>query len=179
MADERIAGYAAAIFEIARGEGALERVEGEMAEVADKVQSHEELAEALADRRLPLERKQAVLEDLLEARAHPLTTAFVSFAVGLGRAGDLPEIAHRFRARAAEARNRSVAEVRSPVPLDEETERRLASALSKYLKMKNEVEVRVVVDETVLGGLVARVGDTVIDGSVKRRLQSLRETVAG
>ncbi len=177
MADARIAGYAAAIFEIARGEGALERVEKEMLEVADKVQSHEELAEALADRRLPLERKQAVLEDLLEARAHPLTTAFVSFAVGLGRAGDLPEIAKRFLARAAAARNRSVAEVRSPVPLDEETVRRLASALSK--KMGNEVEVRVVVDETVLGGLVARVGDTVIDGSVKRRLQSLRETVAG
>lgn len=177
MADARIAGYAAAIFEIARGEGALERVEKEMLEVADKVQSHEELAEALADRRLPLERKQAVLEDLLEARAHPLTTAFVSFAVGLGRAGDLPEIAKLFRARSAEARNRSVAEVRSPVPLDEETVRRLASALSK--RMGNEVEVRVVVDETVLGGLVARVGDTVIDGSVKRRLQSLRETVAG
>ena len=177
MADARIAGYAAAIFEIARGEGALERVEKEMLEVADKVQSHEELAEALADRRLPLERKQAVLEDLLEARAHPLTTAFVSFAVGLGRAGDLPEIAKRFLARAAAARNRSVAEVRSPVPLDEETVRRLTSALSK--KMGNEVEVRVVVDETVLGGLVARVGDTVIDGSVKRRLQSLRETVAG
>lgn len=177
MADERIAGYAAAIFEIARGEGALERVEKEMAEVAAAVGSHEELAEALADRRLPLERKQAVLEDLLEARAHPLTAAFVSFAVGLGRAGDLPEIADRFLARAAEARNRSVAEVRSPVPLDEETVRRLASALSK--RMGNEVEVRVVVDETVLGGLVARVGDTVIDGSVKRRLQSLRETVAG
>lgn len=177
MADARIAGYAAAIFEIARGEGALERVEKEMLEVADKVQSHEELAEALADRRLPLERKQAVLEDLLEARAHPLTTAFVSFAVGLGRAGDLPEIAKSFRARSAAARNRSVAEVRSPVPLDEETVRRLASALSQ--RMGNEVEVRVVVDETVLGGLVARVGDTVIDGSVKRRLQSLRETVAG
>ena len=177
MADARIAGYAAAIFEIARGEGALERVESELFKVAGAVQSHEELAAALADRRLPLERKQAVVEELLEERAHHLTIAFVSFVVGLGRAGDLPEIADEFLARAAEARNRSVAVVSSPVPLDGETVSRLASALAK--KMGNEVEVRVEVDESVLGGLVARVGDTVIDGSVRRRLQSLRETVAG
>lgn len=177
MADPRIEGYAAAIFEIARGEGVLDRVEGELFRVARALQSSDDLAEALADRRLPMERKQAVLDDLLALRAHPLTTAFVGFAVGLGRSGDLPQIADRFLAKAAEARNRSVAEVRSAVPLDDETVEKLASALAK--RVGNQVEVRVVVDESVLGGLVARVGDTVIDGSVRRRLEQLRETVAG
>ena len=86
-------------------------------------------------------------------------------------------IADQLTARSAEARDRAVAEVRSAVPLDDETVDRLARALAA--RIGNQVEVRVVVDESILGGLVARVGDTVIDGSVRTRLERLREAVAG
>ena len=97
--------------------------------------------------------------------------------MGLGRGEDLMAIADQFTARSAEERDRAVAEVRSAVPLDDETVDRLARALAQ--RIGNQVEVRVVVDESVLGGLVARVGDTVIDGSVRKRLERLREAVAG
>ena len=177
MADARVQGYAAAIFELARGEGVLERVENELFLVARALEGSDDLRDALSDPRLPMERKQAVIDDLLVARAHHLTVAFVSFAVGLGRGGDLMAIADQLTARSAEARDRAVAEVRSAVPLDDETVDRLARALAA--RIGNQVEVRVVVDESVLGGLVARVGDTVIDGSVRTRLERLREAVAG
>ncbi len=177
MADARVQGYAAAIFELARGEGVLERVENELFLVARALEGSEDLREALSDPRMPMERKQAVIDDLLAARAHHLTVAFVSFAVGLGRGEDLMAIADRLTARSAEERNQAVAEVRSAVPLDDETVDRLARALAR--RIGNQVEVRVVVDESVLGGLVARVGDTVIDGSVRMRLERLREAVAG
>lgn len=177
MADARVQGYAAAIFELARGEGVLERVEKELFRVARALEGSEELRDALSDIRLPMERKQAVIDDLLSARAHHLTVAFVSFAVGLGRGGDLTAIADQFTARSAAARNRAVAEVRSAIPLDDETVERLARALAG--RIGNQVEVRVVVDESILGGLVAQVGDTVIDGSVSKRLERLREAVAG
>ena len=177
MADARVRGYAAAIFELARGEGVLDRVENELFVVARALEGSEELREALSDIHLPMHRKQAVIDDLLSVRAHRLTVAFVGFAVGLGRGGDLASIADEFTMRSAEARNRAVAEVRSAVPLDDETVERLARALAQ--RVGNQVEVRVVVDESILGGLVARVGDTVIDGSVRKRLERLREAVAG
>lgn len=177
MADARVRGYAAAIFEMARGEGVMERVENELFRVARALEGADDLKEALSDHRLPMVRKQGVIDDLLGARAHQLTTAFVSFAVGLGRAGDLAAIADEFTARSAAARGRAVAEVRSAIPLDEATVDRLARGLAT--RIGNQVEVRVVVDESILGGLVARVGDTVIDGSVRKRLERLRETVTG
>ena len=177
MVDERVRGYAAAIFEMARGEGVVERVESELFRVARALEGSDDLKEALGDIRLPMERKQAVIDELLSASAHRLTTAFVSFAVGLGLAGGLEDIADELTAHSAAAQGRAVAEVRSAIPLDQEAVDRLSRGLSA--RMGNQVEVRVVVDETIMGGLVAQVGDTVIDGSVKKRLEQLREAVTG
>jgi len=68
-----------------------------------------------------------------------------------------------------------VAEVRTAFPLDASQQSRLAEALGKATNRK--VTVKVIIDPTVLGGIVARVGDTVIDGSVRSRLEQLREVL--
>ena len=94
-------------------------------------------------------------------------------AVGADRAGDLPAIVDRFLELSAEQRKHEVAEVRAAVPLDEGVRDRLANALSHATG--KQVEVKVVVDPNVLGGVVARIGDTVIDGSVRHRLDQLKE----
>ncbi len=177
MVDATIKGYAAAVFELAEGEGVLERVELELFTIARAIEGSEALTEALGNRRLPVERKQAIIEDLIGARAHRLTIGFVSFAVGMGRAGNLAGIARALTSRSAEARDTAVAEVRSAIPLDDGTIERLAGALAS--RVGNQVEVRVIIDESVLGGLIVSVGDTVIDGSVRTRLERLREAVAG
>jgi F-type H+-transporting ATPase subunit delta len=70
-----------------------------------------------------------------------------------------------------------VAEVRSAVPLDEDQRTRLAAALGRATG--RAVDVKVVIDPEVLGGVVAQVGDTVIDGSVRARLDELRERIGG
>jgi F-type H+-transporting ATPase subunit delta len=69
-----------------------------------------------------------------------------------------------------------VAEIRSAVDLTEDQRSRLAAALEEATGQ--DVDVRVVVDPTVVGGLVARVGDQVIDGSVRHRLAQLRESLS-
>ena len=86
-----------------------------------------------------------------------------------------PAIVARFVELAAQSREHEVAEVRSAVPLDDAQVQRLATALGRATK-KN-IEVRVVVDPTVMGGLVATIGDTVIDGTVRHRLDQLKETL--
>jgi F-type H+-transporting ATPase subunit delta len=173
--DQRIDGYAAAILEFARAEGQLERIGDELFRIARAFESSNDLREALTDPRLPVERKQAIIGDLLDDRVLTLTVNMVNFVVSTGRSADLPAIADRLAERAAAARDKVIAEVRSAVELDAATEERLAEALS--LATGRDVEVKSVVDPSVIGGLVARVGDVVIDGSVKHRMDQLRETL--
>ena len=174
-ADDRIEGYASAILEIARAEGQLERVGDELFRIARAFESSNPLREALTDPRIPAERKKGVIDDLLGAKTLPLTVNLVSFVVNAGRASDLPAIADRVAARAAATRSKAIAEVRTAIELDNATIARLTAALKAATG--KDVEVKVVVDPTVIGGVVTRVGDIVIDGTVSHRLQQLRETL--
>lgn len=176
MAD-RIEGYAAAIYELAHAEGRLAVVERELYSVARALEASQELRDALVDPNLPFDRKSAILHDLLGGRAGDMTINVLNLIIGLGRISELSEIVERLGARAAEKSGTAIAEVRSAVELDEETIERLAAALAKTVG--RPVEIRVVVDSTVLGGLVARVGDIVIDGTVAHRLETLRSVAAG
>jgi F-type H+-transporting ATPase subunit delta len=172
---DRIDGYAAAIFDIARAEGSLDSVEDELFRFARILEGNDDLRETLTDQSLPPDKRQEIVEDLLGGKASALTVQLISLVVGLGRAKDLPDIINRLVERAAAERQRAVAEVRSAVPLDEALQQRLAEALSKSLN--KQIEVKVIVDPSVLGGLVTRVGDTVIDGSIRRRLEQLKESL--
>jgi F-type H+-transporting ATPase subunit delta len=170
---DRVDAYASAIFEVAKAERNLDEVADELFRFARIFESNDELRNALTDQALPPERRQAIVEDLLGGRALPLTTSLISFIVAAGRGRDLPAIVDQLVERAAAEREHAVAEVRTAVELTPEQRDRLAAALSKNLG--KQIEVKVVVDPSVLGGVVARVGDTVIDGSVRHRLDQLKE----
>ncbi|MBW3548742.1 MAG: ATP synthase F1 subunit delta [Actinobacteria bacterium] len=175
MDEQRVDGYATAMFEVARVEGSLDEVEDELFRFARTLEGNEDLRSVLTDDAVPAERRRAVVADLLGDRASPVTANLVSLVVGAGRARDLPAIIDRLVQRAAAEHDKVVAEVRSAVALDEDQRERLAEALGRATG--KSVEVKVVVDPSVLGGLVARVGDTVIDGTVRTRLDQLRETI--
>ena len=170
---ERIEAWAQALLEIARAEGNLSEVEDELFRFARIVEGNDDLRTALSNPGQPADRRAAIVDELLENRSLQTTRAIAAFIVGAGRGHDLPGIVARFVELAAESREHEVAEVRSSVPLDDTQVQRLAAALSKATK-KN-IEVRVVVDPTVMGGLVATIGDTVIDGTVRHRLEQLKE----
>jgi F-type H+-transporting ATPase subunit delta len=172
---DKVAVWADALLRIAGAEGGLDRSEDELFKVARTFEGNDDLRSTLTDIAIPIERRAGVVEELLGKRAAPLTTAMVTFIVAAGRAHDLPAIVDAFVSRAAELRAEAVAEVRSAFPLDADQVSRLAEALGKATNRK--VTVKVVIDPTVLGGIVARVGDTVIDGSVRSRLEQLRESM--
>ena len=173
--DDRINGYAKGFLELARAEGSLESVESELFSIAETLESSSELRSALTDPQLPNDKKTAIVDDLLGGKASSLTVGLVHLLVDQDRASELPSIARALVEIAAASRDRAVAEIRSAVPLDDQTIERLAAALGKATGKK--LEVKAVVDESVVGGIVARVGDTVIDGSVAGRFQSLRNAV--
>lgn len=172
MSDGRIEGYARGLFEIARAEGTLDEVEDELFRFARSYESSDELRNTLSDEQIPAAKRQAIVEDLLGGKATSTTTQLVSMVVGSGRGRDLPAIVDKLVARASSAKNLELAEVRTAVPLTADQETRLAAALANATG--KQVNLKVVVDPSVLGGLVATVGDTVIDGSVRTRIDQLK-----
>jgi F-type H+-transporting ATPase subunit delta len=175
--DELIRGYAEALFRVVRAEGELDRVEDELFRFGKILEKNHELRQALSDQSMERAQRTKVLEDLLEDKVSAHTLGLLTFIVAQGRGRHLPRILEELSTIAAEARNFVVAEVRTAVPLDDKQRSELAKALSKATG-KN-VEVKVLVDPSVIGGVVAKVGDTVIDGSIRRRLEQLREQVRG
>lgn len=172
---DRIDGYANALFEVAQVEGSLDAVQDELYQLARALETNDELRTTLTDEAIPAERRQGVVESLLGGSASPVTTSLVSFVIGSGRGRQLPAIVDRLVARAAEAKNKVVAEVRTTVPLTDDQKSRLADALGKATG--KSVEVKTIIDPSILGGIVSQVGDTVIDGSVRHRLDQLREAI--
>jgi F-type H+-transporting ATPase subunit delta len=167
-----VEGYAQALFAVAQAEGTLEDVEEELYRFAKALEKEGRLREALTDPGLPSERKKALLEEILGSKAARHTVNLLGFLVDQGRAKALPRIVDALAEMAAGRNQKVVAEVRTAVPLDGERRARLAEALSKATR--RNVELKVLVDPAVIGGVVARVGDQVFDGSVRRKLDLAR-----
>ena len=172
MAESRIDGYANAMFEVARAEGTLDEVEDELFRFARSFESNDDLRNALTDEQIPVERRQGIVEDLLGPNATPTTVQLVSMVVGTGRGRELPAIVDSLVQRASSAKDLEVAEVRSAVALTEDQQDRLKAALANATG--KQLNLKVIVDPSVLGGLVATVGDTVIDGTVRSRIDQLK-----
>ncbi|MFZ4516285.1 MAG: ATP synthase F1 subunit delta [Acidimicrobiia bacterium] len=172
---DRIEAYAQAMLSVAQVEQRLTDVEDEVYRFARTVEGSDALRMALTDPALPLTNKLAVIEDLLGDRALQTSVALVTLVVAAGRSADIAAITERFVELAAAARQEVVAEVRSAIPLDDDQRSRLAVALSA--RTGKRVEVKVVVDERVLGGVSARIGDMVIDGTVRHRIDQLKELI--
>jgi len=172
MNDPVIEGYAKALFEVARAEGSLDEVEDELFRFARSYENSDALRNALTDEMIPAAKRQAIVEDLLGAKTTATTVQLVSMVVGSGRGRDLPAIIDQLVERASSAKNLEVAQVRSAVELTDDQQTRLSAALANATG--KQVNLKVVVDPSVLGGIIATVGDTVIDGSVRTRLDQLK-----
>ena len=171
--DELVRGYAQAMFAVAEAEGVLDAVEEELYAFTGALDRSVDLRQALTDHSLPADNKKAIVRELLGDRAHPVTVSLVEFVVAAGRAKELGDVVHELATMAAERRQHVLAEVRTAVPLTEERRRKIAEALSKATGL--EVEVQVIVDPSVVGGVVAHVGDEVFDGSVASRLDEAKQ----
>ncbi|MEM8620854.1 MAG: ATP synthase F1 subunit delta [Actinomycetota bacterium] len=172
MIEQQIEGYARALFEVARADGTLDEVEDELFRFARSYESSDALREALTDDHVPAEKRQAIIEDLLDGKATTTTVQLVSMVVGAGHARDLPAIVDSLVQRASAAKQLDVAEVRTAVALSSEQESRLKAALENATG--KQLNLKTIVDPSVMGGVVATVGDVVIDDTVRTRIEQLK-----
>ncbi|MGI9666440.1 MAG: ATP synthase F1 subunit delta [Acidimicrobiia bacterium] len=165
--------YASALLRIASSEEDPNAASDEMYKAAMGLSDHADLIDTFTDVRIPDDRKRGILDDLLGAKASRTTVAAMNFVVAAGHARQLGQIAGRLAELSAEAEGEVLAEVRVPSELSPEQTERLKAALEQVTGKR--IDVRVTIDSAVIGGVVAKVGDTVLDGSVQHRFTELRE----
>ena len=173
MSDEKIQSYAQAILAVASAESNAAQIEDEIYRFSQVLQSSEELKSTLSDASIPSTRRQQIVEDLLDGQVTQTTVALVSMIVAAGMGSDIKAIADKVVGLGAESRDKAVAEVYSVVDLSSDQQQRLAAALKSATG--KDVEMKVIIDESVMGGLLVQIEDEVIDGTVRTRLKQLRE----
>lgn len=170
---DRLAGYSSALLDIARADGDVDAFVDEFYSAAMTISGTPELRETLTDARIPVGRKQGIVQDLLGPLVDNAVVASINFVIAVGETRSLEEIASRVAELVAEHEGSVVAEVQSAVALDDGQVARLEAALSEATGKR--VQAKVVTDPSLIGGLVAKIGDTVFDGSVKSRFADVRE----
>jgi F-type H+-transporting ATPase subunit delta len=161
----------------AERENRLDAVEDELFRFSRIVAADGELERALADRTAPTSAKHTLVTQLLGGKADAITTAQVEQLVTSPRGRSILDGLDELAAAAAGRRERSLAYVTAPVPLTEQQEQRLSDTLTRIYS--RPIALHVEVDPGLQGGLVIRVGEEVIDGSVTGRLEELRRRLAG
>jgi F-type H+-transporting ATPase subunit delta len=169
--------YAQAVFEIADEQGTLDRWERDLKALADAF-GDPFVAAFFDNPQIPASEKRATADRLLGPAGQHLTRNLAGLLIERGRFNMMPRLYAAYHDLMLEREGIAVGEVTTAVPLNDDelamVRRRLGAIVGK------DVEVRAVVDPRIIGGIVARVGDQLIDGSVLNQLRRLREQlVAG
>jgi F-type H+-transporting ATPase subunit delta len=164
--------YARAIFELADGEGQVEAWGRRVSQVRE-VLSDPDVARVLTNPTIATEQRMALVSDLFDGGE---ATNLAKLLIESDRVRDVDAIAEEFQRLADEAAGRVRATVTTAVELSVKDRDRVAEELSRRLGKK--VDLDVVVDPGILGGLKLQYGDRLVDASVATRLQQLRRRLA-
>ncbi|HLB44539.1 MAG TPA: ATP synthase F1 subunit delta [Candidatus Limnocylindrales bacterium] len=169
--------YARALLDVCLKETDPQQVEQELVAFAGLVGAHAELARVLANPAVPSPRKRAaVAEILVRAPVSPVLGRLLLLLAERDRLVLLPDLATAFRERLLDHRRVVRAAVTTAVPLPDDRVQALRQGLAAATG--REVVLEASVDPAIVGGVVARVGSLVFDGSVTRQLERMREKLA-
>mgnify|MGYP006092871343 FL=1 len=167
--------YAQAVFQIATESGQLDGWSDDLRTVATALEN-KELAGILDSPQVPAAAKIETVKTVLGDAVDPLATNLLAILATRNLANLIPGIIETFETLVDHHNGIERAEVISAAPLDHDQEAAIKAVLVKLVN-KKDVRLSTGVDPNILGGLVARVGDRVIDGSLRTRLQGMRRTV--
>ena len=169
--------YAAAAFQVAAESGDYDPWLTGLGEFARILQMPSARRVFTSPAVAPADKRQAI--DRLLPKANALLRNFLHILAERDRLAEVPDIVAALRELVNIQRGILSAEVTTAIPLDPELERTLAQRLGAYLQHDPQrLAIRSRVDPSIIGGVVARVGDTLIDDSVRGRLERLRRALA-
>jgi F-type H+-transporting ATPase subunit delta len=172
---QRVSGkrYAQAIFELAREQDQLDQWDGDLEFIAGVLQD-EEFKALLKHADVPMSNKNRAVDAVLRD-VHPLIRNLVNLLVSKGLVDAVPEMRAAYAALLDQDRGRQRVQVTSAVPLDQDEMDRITQFLTSLVR--KEVVVATDVDDSILGGVVIQIGDRLLDGSTRSRLDALRNRV--
>ncbi len=170
--------YAKALFQVGKEENALDSFNSALVEMAAIYVQVPEVVDALTNPLYPLEAREKVMEHLLaKMQASAMVANFMKLLVQKRRANVLPDIAEVFQALVDVERNMCRGTVTSAAPLSGALNSKIKATLEKITG--KQVLLRTEIDPSIIGGIVAQVGDLVLDGSIKTQLTGLKESIKG
>lgn len=171
--------YAQALFDVAVRGNRAAAVESDLSGFTELVRRSPELAAVFATPTVPARKKRALVEALFEATGEqvaPEVTRLVAMLAERDRLGMLGDVLAAYQDRVMDAARVVPAEVVTAVPLPEDRKQALAEALGRATGRQVTISDRL--DPSILGGVVARVGSLVFDGSVVGQLARLRQRLS-
>ncbi len=165
--------YAQAAFKLALEKGELDSWQASLRKIAD-ITTDEKLVASLENPELPFEAKKALLAGLL-GKINPLTLNLAYLLVHKGRLGIAGDISRQYDRLLDTHYGIEHIEVITALPLSDEDRERISSRFGEIIGRKVIIDAQV--DHSLVGGLKARIGDTLIDGSVKSKLRALRKSL--
>jgi F-type H+-transporting ATPase subunit delta len=163
--------YAEAIFDIARKQNTVDRTLEDMREIA-RLFSQRRLFYLLNEPKIPMQRKEAAIRQALESKVLPTSLNLTLLVVRRELGEAMPNIARELEQLVLNYKNEAVAQVTTAMPMDRQQQNRVRQALEQ--RTGKTILMQTKVSPDILGGVVARVGDQVIDASVRQRLAALR-----
>jgi F-type H+-transporting ATPase subunit delta len=167
--------YAKAVFEIAEERKELDRWQSDLRKIAS-LSEDESFIAGLESPKLRFEDKARLLWEWL-GDINPLALNLVYLLITRGRLSMIGDIADEYQRLLNSYRGIEPAEVVTAIPLDDEDKRRLAAYLGAVVGKK--VVIKTEVDSSLVGGITARVGGKLLDGSVRSKLAALERELAG
>jgi F-type H+-transporting ATPase subunit delta len=164
--------YAEAIFDIAKRQQTIDRTLEDVRSLATLV-AQRKMAYLLSEPKIPLQRKEQALREALTSRVLPTSLHLALLVVQRNLVELLPAIARELEQLVLDYKNQAIAEVITAVPLDDAALTRVKQALEK--RTGKQILIHTKVQPEILGGIIARVGDEVIDASVQHRLAALQQ----
>lgn len=167
--------YAQAAFAVAQEKQQLDLWRLQLWAIEDALKD-EDLWTLLSQASVPMPEKEKVIREVFK-NVGGLLQNLLCLLVRRGRLALLPEIRKQYTRLLDEYHGREQVQVTSAVPLAEAEQKRIASVIQKVIR--REIVLDASVDPGILGGLVIRVGDKLIDGSIRGKLQGLKQELAG
>src|SRR5579862_6113742 len=166
--------YAGVLFDVVEARGTSAKAQADLTSLAEAVESSPELREVFENPAIAISKKQRIIDEIAaQVGAGDEVRRTLGLLAERGQLAAIPGLAAAFADRVNAARRTVEADVVTAAPLTDERRAALAKALGKAADCAVTIKERV--DPSIIGGVVARVGSLVFDGSVVRQVERLRE----
>ena len=168
--------YGDALFDIALEKNAVDEFSEEVKAVAQAFSENPDLMKLLEHPKIVKEEKIKFMEDVFKGRISDEMTGFLVLVVNKGRHRELAGIFEYFNDKVREHKNIGVAYVTTPVEMSDSQKEQVLSKLLATTKYA-DFEMHYKTDESLIGGMVIRIGDRVVDSSIKTKLEDMAKNL--